>query len=100
GRHVYCEKPLAITEYEFEQVISAWKSSPGALLVGHNRRWSPAVEEAKEFLAVGSKPLQIMYRVNAGALPEGHWLKDTRQGGRLIGEVCHFIDTCNTLTGV
>lgn len=97
GRHVFCEKPLAVTEEEFHQVAAAWESSPGCLLVGHNRRWSPAVENARAFLAVGESPLQIMYRVNAGHLPEGHWLTDRRQGGRLIGEVCHFIDTCNAL---
>ena len=39
------------------------------------------------------------YRVNAGPLPSGHWYHDRRQGGRLLGEVCHFIDTCNAVVG-
>lgn len=99
GRHVFCEKPLAVTEDELEEVVETWEGSSGSLLVGHNRRWSPAVEKAKAFLAVGDSPLQIVYRINAGQLPEGHWLTDRRQAGRLIGEVCHFIDTCNALIG-
>ena len=67
-------------------------------MVGFNRRWSPAVEEAVSFVGRTS-PMQIMYRVHAGALPDDHWLKDRRQGGRLLGEGCHFIDTCNAIVG-
>jgi predicted dehydrogenase len=47
----------------------------------------------------GTSPLNILYRVNAGRLPEKHWYHDRRQGGRLIGEACHFVDTCNALVG-
>ncbi len=67
-------------------------------MVGFNRRWSPAVKAAREFVGTGG-PIQIVYRVHAGSLPEGHWLKDRRQGGRLLGEGCHFIDTCNAIVG-
>lgn len=97
GRHVFCEKPLAISEEELETVEKAWKDSPATLMVGFNRRWSPLVADAKAFL--GNGPVQIVYRVNAGALPPDHWLKDRRQGGRLLGEACHFIDVCNHLAG-
>jgi predicted dehydrogenase len=68
------------------------------MMVGFNRRWSPLVARAKAFM--GDEPVQIVYRVKAGALPADHWLKDRRQGGRLIGEACHFIDVCNHLAGV
>lgn len=93
GKHVFCEKPLAVTVDELREVEEAWKASTGCLMVGHNRRWSPAVASAKDFLAESDGPLQVVYRVKAGALPEGHWLRDRRQGGRILGEVCHFLDT-------
>src|SRR3546814_14412436 len=44
-------------------------------------------------------PLVANYRVSAGRLPETHWYKDRRQGGRLLGEVCHFIDLTNWIVG-
>lgn len=98
GKHVYCEKPLALSFEELDMVEAAWRESGCVLMVGFNRRYSPAITAAKEALT-GSGPLMIVYRVNAGPIPEGHWYNDRRQGGRLLGEVCHFIDTCNALVG-
>jgi predicted dehydrogenase len=99
GQHVFCEKPLAITEEELDGVIDAYQNSPGELMVGFNRRWSPAITETRELLGDGNAPVQVIYRVNAGALPDDHWLKDRRMGGRLLGEGCHFIDTCDAIIG-
>jgi len=90
---VYCEKPLAITETGMEHVIDAMKENPSALLtVGFNRRFAPMAQKMKGFFNE-QDPLHIHYRVNAGQLPEQHWLHDLAQGGgRIIGEGCHFID--------
>jgi predicted dehydrogenase/threonine dehydrogenase-like Zn-dependent dehydrogenase len=97
GRHVFCEKPLAISEDDIEAVEAAWRGSGCVLMVGFNRRWSPLIGRARRL--VGDGPVQIVYRVNAGSLPPEHWLKDRRQGGRLLGEACHFIDVCSFLSG-
>lgn len=97
GKHVFCEKPLAITHDQLDAVKAAWNESGMHLAVGFNRRHSPDVARAREVLSRGAGPLVVTYRVNAGALPAAHWYKDRRQGGRLIGEACHFIDTCNAV---
>jgi predicted dehydrogenase/threonine dehydrogenase-like Zn-dependent dehydrogenase len=98
GKHVYCEKPLALTLGELEDIESAWRASPGIVFVGYNRRWSPAVTRvARHFAGVDS--VVITYRINAGEIPADHWYRDRRQGGRLLGEVCHFIDTCAAIAG-
>lgn len=99
GKDVYCEKPLAITEDELEAVVAAYERNDGALYVGFNRRYSPMVRRTIEILGASAGPVNITYRVNAGPLPAGHWYADRREGGRLLGEVCHFIDTCNALVG-
>jgi predicted dehydrogenase/threonine dehydrogenase-like Zn-dependent dehydrogenase len=96
GKHVFCEKPLAISDEELACVVEAHNSSPGVLMVGFNRRWSEPVDLASRFVGRGT-PMQVMYRVHAGSLPKDHWLHDRRQGGRLLGEGCHFIDTCNAV---
>jgi predicted dehydrogenase len=97
GKHVYVEKPLAITEAQLHAVEAALVDAPGQLYVGFNRRWSPMVTEAKRVLARGAGPITVQYRVNAGPLPAKHWYADPREGGRLLGECCHFIDTANAL---
>ncbi|MDQ1711638.1 MAG: hypothetical protein QOE45_1088 [Frankiaceae bacterium] len=99
GKHVFCEKPLALSEDELSSVVDAWRASPGALFVGFNRRYSVPVRLVRDHLAGGAGPLVMTYRVNAGRLGDKHWYKDRRQGGRLLGEVCHFVDTCNVIAG-
>ncbi|WP_208027752.1 bi-domain-containing oxidoreductase [Rhabdothermincola sediminis] len=99
GKHVFTEKPLALTEDELADVEAALAESDRVLFVGFNRRWSRPVAMVREHLGAGGGPLVITYRVNAGPLPAGHWLADRRQGGRLLGEVCHFVDTCAAIVG-
>jgi len=99
GKHVFCEKPLALSFEELDAVEAAWRRNPGQLMVGFNRRWSDSVRRVQEHFGTTGGPLVLTYRVNAGTLPPSHWYHDRRQGGRLLGEVCHFIDTCNAIVG-
>jgi len=99
GRHVWCEKPLALTAGGLGEIEAAWEASGRQLMVGFNRRWSPAVLAAQEALAETASPRFLVYRVAAGPVPDGHWYRDRRHGGRLLGEVCHFVDTAQALIG-
>ena len=100
GRHVFVEKPLALNDEELESVIAAATQSDRQLTVGFNRRFSPLARAAKEFFKDARAPLSINYRINAGRIPREHWIQDPRAGGgRIIGEVCHFIDLMQFLTG-
>jgi predicted dehydrogenase/threonine dehydrogenase-like Zn-dependent dehydrogenase len=93
GKHVFVEKPLCVDEPELESISRLYARSDRVLAVGFNRRFSPFARECKEFFSVGREPLSFLYRINAGRLPEGHWVVDPEQGhGRVIGEVCHFVD--------
>jgi polar amino acid transport system substrate-binding protein len=100
GRHVFVEKPLALNDEELEGVLAAARASKGSLLVGFNRRFSPHARAAAEVFAARREPLSILYRVNAGRIARDSWIQDAREGGgRIIGEVCHFIDLMHFLTG-
>lgn len=100
GRHVFVEKPLALNDAELESVIGAARHSQGQLMVGFNRRFSPHARTAKEFFANRQSPLSISYRVNCGRISPESWIQDSHEGGgRIIGEVCHFIDLMHFLTG-
>lgn len=98
GRHVWCEKPLALDLIELEMVERA-AAGGGVLMVGFNRRFSPAAIEARRRLAERDGPLSVVYRVAGGPVPDDHWYADRAEGGRLLGEVCHFVDTCAALAG-
>ena len=100
GKHVFVEKPLAITEEGLRGVVAAARESDGLLMVGYNRRFAPIAKEIKERFASRAAPMTIVYRVNAGQLPRDHWSHDPAEGGgRIIGEACHFIDFVQYLTG-
>ena len=98
GLILYCEKPLALDDEELETVAAAWLAGQAPAMVGFNRRFAPPIREVKAILDT-RLPAQINYRVFAGGLPAGHWYFDERQGGRVLGEVCHFVDLAGYLVG-
>ena len=68
------------------------------LMVGYNRRFSPLTKIIKE--KFGDGPMAMTYRVNAGAVPLDSWIYDPDfGGGRILGEVSHFVDTLTFLSG-
>ena len=98
-KHVFVEKPLALNDEQLNSVMEVARSSSGKLMVGFNRRFSPLARRAKEFFAGRETPLSIMYRVNAGRIAKEHWTQNVDEGGgRIVGEVCHFIDLMEYLT--
>jgi len=101
GKHVFVEKPLAIDEAGLAEVLAAHAaSSSRTLLVGFNRRFSPLVAELAGFFAGRRAPLVMSYRINAGLVPADSWIHDPAVGGgRIVGEVCHFIDVVSFLAG-
>ena len=104
GKHVFVEKPLAITPEQHAAVREAWQVSAAArplhLMVGFNRRFAPQVAKMKSLLATVSEPKSILITVNAGAIPADHWTQDDAAGGgRILGEACHFIDLARFLAG-
>jgi predicted dehydrogenase/threonine dehydrogenase-like Zn-dependent dehydrogenase len=99
GKHVFVEKPLALSDRELDSVLEALAASERQLWGGFNRRYSECARLAREALGHDGGPVVITYRISAGRLPETHWYKDRRQGGRLLGEVCHFIDLASWVVG-
>jgi polar amino acid transport system substrate-binding protein len=100
NKHVFVEKPLALNDEQLDAVLEAAGHSTGRLMVGFNRRFSPLAQRAKEFFNGRETPLSMLYRVNAGRIAKEHWTQNAEEGGgRIVGEVCHFIDLMQFLTG-
>lgn len=100
GKNVFVEKPLAMNDEELEAVRAYYTANGGNLLVGFNRRFAPVSVELKQLFRNLDEPLVMNYRVNAGFIPKEHWIQNEQTGGgRIIGEVCHFIDLMQYFTG-
>ena len=100
GKPVLVEKPLALGRAGINRIIEARNASSAFFQVGFNRRFAPMAETLRRRLAAFPGPKFLILRVNAGAVPPGSWLNDEAEGGgRVLGEVCHFVDLARHLVG-
>jgi len=100
GKNVFVEKPLAINEDQLNAVIKAKTEFLKPLMVGFNRRFANISQTLKNEYRNICEPVVINIRVNAGFIPKEHWTQQPDIGaGRIIGEVCHFIDLMQFFTG-
>ncbi|HEY7533515.1 MAG TPA: bi-domain-containing oxidoreductase, partial [Nitrospiraceae bacterium] len=101
SKRVFVEKPLCVREDELVGIVAALKMSANqsnALMVGFNRRFSPLIAFIRE--QIGTGPMAMIYRINAGAIASDSWIQDVdKGGGRIVGEACHFIDLLTFLNG-
>ncbi len=102
---VLVEKPLAVSREQLEEVRHAYQAEKERhaspfLMVGYNRRFAPFTEKLKQFFAGRQEPMVVHIRVNAGYLPHQHWTQQASSGGgRIIGELCHFVDWARCVVG-
>ncbi len=101
GKHVFVEKPLSLKDAEIEEIERFYADHLNGplLMVGFNRRFSPAMQTVRSILANRTTPIIANYRMNAGYIPLDHWVHGPEGGGRNIGEACHIYDLFNSLTG-
>ena len=100
GKHVWVEKPLALTLPDIDAIIAAARTCNRILTVGFNRRFSPLAARARRLMAVRQGPWRFEAIINAGRLDRDHWTLDPRSGGgRIIGEACHFLDLLRSFAG-
>lgn len=97
GKHIFVEKPLALTQEELQEIEEQVKASGKSVTVGFNRRFAPLAVKMKKL--AGSSPKNIVATMNAGFIPPEVWVHDMQiGGGRIISEACHYMDLCNFLT--
>jgi predicted dehydrogenase len=100
GKHAFVEKPLALNREQLERLSEAQAQANALIMPGFNRRFSPLSESIRRFFNPRSGPIQILIRVNAGALKADSWYRDDAEGGwRIISEGCHFLDLMQFLCG-
>ncbi|MCI0490564.1 MAG: bi-domain-containing oxidoreductase [Blastocatellia bacterium] len=92
GKHVFLEKPMALTEEECRSLVRAVAETGLRLTVGFNRRFAPFYAEQKKQLARRAGPAVIDCRVNSPGISGSYWMADPAAGGAILGEACHFVD--------
>lgn len=92
GKHVFVEKPMALTEEECRQIWQAAQESGKQLTVGFNRRFAPHYLELKKALSRKTGPAVINCRINSPGISGAYWMADPSIGGAILGEACHFVD--------
>ncbi len=100
GKSVFVEKPLALDLDQLNAVIDAHNQGTGILHVGFNRRFAPQIVAMRAHFKDCHGPRVITIRVNGGAIDGTHWTQSTDEGGgRVLGEMCHFVDLARHLAG-
>jgi predicted dehydrogenase len=92
GKHVFVEKPMALTEQECRDLYRAVQESGRQLSVGFNRRFSPFYTRLKQHLARRTSPAVLQCRINSPGISGSYWMADPGIGGAILGEACHFVD--------
>lgn len=96
-KNVFVEKPICLTANDLELITERYTGEQH-LMVGFNRRFSKLSILLKE--KIGNGMMSMNYRINAGKIPGDSWIQDIEVGGgRITGEVCHFIDYLTWLNG-
>jgi predicted dehydrogenase len=99
GKHVFVEKPMALTEEECRQLVHAEAETGKLLAVGFNRRFAPYYVEQRRQLARRTGPAVLTARVNSPGISGSYWMADPSIGGAILGEACHFVDLFAWLLG-
>lgn len=107
GKHVICEKPLALNAEEAERMLAAAEKNGVVHMISHNYRFAPAVQYAKKLIEEGR--LGKIYHVRATYLQD--WLMDPDfpiawrlkkeiTGSGALGDIgAHIIDLTRFLVG-
>ncbi|MEN6510317.1 MAG: bi-domain-containing oxidoreductase [Chloroherpetonaceae bacterium] len=98
NKPIFVEKPLCVNQNELDEIAKIYQETSARIMVGFNRQFSKPFKAIKDFFKYRKEPMNIIYRVNAGYIPKSHWVQYPENGGRIIGEVCHFINTMIFLT--
>lgn len=97
GKHVFVEKPMAISEDECRRLHKAVVESGRVLAVGFNRRFAPYHVEQKAMLGGRRSPAVLNIRINNTALTGAYWAASPESGGAVMSEGVHFIDLAHWL---
>jgi predicted dehydrogenase len=101
GKHVHIEKPHVVTRDQLQRLLIAKADRPEIqVYLGFNRPKSPHFKKVREALDRQSGPIMINWFIAGHEIPEDHWYFKEEEGGRILGNLCHWTDLTLELIGV
>lgn len=97
GKHVFVEKPMAVTAEECRSIIDARDRNNRHVGVAFNRRFAPMYQRLKSALSGRSGPVVLSARMNSPYMSTESWMTDPLAGGAIVGEACHMTDLLSWL---
>ncbi|MGB2693859.1 MAG: Gfo/Idh/MocA family oxidoreductase [Dehalococcoidia bacterium] len=94
GKHVFCEKPMAVSLQEAQRVREAVERARGVYQIGFNKHFAPVYTALKERLDAGElTPRWANLKMNRGELQQPPWVADAAlTGGFLYETPIHLLD--------
>ena len=93
GKHVLCEKPMALSRAECKAVAEAVRKNGVCYTVGYNRGMAPMITRARDLLMTLPDAKKMIYHRIQAPFPESSWTHLPEiGGGRFVGEGCHIFD--------
>lgn len=99
GKHVYIEKPHVVTEDQLERLVAAMRTYPGKVFLGFNRPGSRFGEIILDRLRGESGSGMYNWFVAGHAIDPDHWYFKPEEGGRVLGNLCHWTDFVLRMAG-
>jgi predicted dehydrogenase len=92
GKAVHIEKPHAVNESQLRSLCATMKRTGGKVRLGFNRPRSPLGRKIKEQLDAQTGSAMLNWFVAGAPLPRDHWYFNPEEGGRVLGNLCHWTD--------
>lgn len=92
GKNVHIEKPHVVSEEQLIRLCSAMMNSKGKVTLGFNRPNSLIGQLIKRYLDSQSGPAMYNWFVAGHEIPPDHWYYKEEEGGRVLGNLCHWTD--------
>ena len=101
GKHVHIEKPHVVSEDQLLRLVSAMRNNPQSkVFLGYCRPRTRLFQTLKALLMKESGPLMINWFIAGHEIPDNHWYFDEKEGGRVLGNLCHWTDLTLHLVGI
>ncbi|MVB00172.1 hypothetical protein GN330_23270 [Nitratireductor sp. CAU 1489] len=100
GKHVHIEKPHVISDEQLKRLSEAQRRNPQCMIfLGFNRPRSKLFERARDALEKEDGPLMVNWFLAGHSIPDDHWYFSEEEGGRILGNLCHWTDLTLELVG-
>ena len=92
GKSVHVEKPHVVNEDQLVRLCAAMRRSSGKVTLGFNRPYSKIGRQIKRYLDGQSGPAVYNWFIAGHEIPPDHWYFREEEGGRVLGNLCHWTD--------